>query len=149
MNNIYPPWWNQTITIYNRHEDKQSNLITWYKTVVENCFWKDTGNKIQIGDTTIETNDIICRIPKDTRFLPNYEWELKPNDIKGNFFTISVGDIIALGDIEDEIDEYTPDMRSNDFIGKHKALRGCLKVEQSSINTDGGRGSEHYYVKGV
>lgn len=149
MNNIYPPWWNSTITIYNRYEDKNTNIVRWYRTSIPNCFWKDAGNKVHIGNTTLETNDIICRIPKDNRFLPNYQWSVLPSDQKQDYFTLSVGDIIVLGDVEDEINEYASGMRSNDLVDKYKALQGCLKIEQTSINTDGGRGSEHYFVKGV
>lgn len=149
MNNIYPPWWNQTITIYNRYEDDHTNLVRWYKTIVSGCFYKDAGNKIQVGNTVIETNDIICRIRKDDRFLPNYEWNAKPADQKQDYFTLSVGDIIVLGEVADDIDEYHSGMRSNDIIDKYKALQGCFKIEQVADNTGGGRGSEHYYAKGV
>ena len=34
MNN-YPSWWDTTVTIYNRYEDPQTNLVSWHRHVVE------------------------------------------------------------------------------------------------------------------
>ena len=86
MNN-YPIWWDTTITIYNKFEDNQTSLIKWYRQVIPNCFWKAEGNKITIGNTTLETDNTICRIPENEKFLDKYLWITKPNDLMGNFFT--------------------------------------------------------------
>lgn len=148
MNN-YPSWWNTTITLYNRYEDPQTNVITWYRYVIKNAFWKYVGDKITIGKTVLETNDIICRIRKDDRFLERYEWLNTPNDLMENYFTLGQGDIIIKGEIDDEINEYTSGTRSSDLKKKYKALQGCMEVQEWSNNTGGGRGNEHYFVKGI
>lgn len=148
MNN-YPIWWDTTITIYNKYTDPQTQIIKWFKTVIDNCFWKYTGDKISIGATVIETNNIICRIPKNDKFLESYLWNDVPNDQMNQYFTLGVGDIIAKGNIEDEIDEYKSGKRSSDFIYKHKKLQGCMEIEEIAINVGAGRCNEHYYAKGV
>lgn len=145
----FPLWWDTTITIYNKYEDKQTQLIKWYRTVLNNCFWKYTGDKISVGNTVIETNDIICRIPQNSKFLENFEWLAVPNDLMQNYFTLNSGDIIVKGDISDEIDEYKSGKRSSDLIAKYKELQGCMEIEQTAINTGAGRCNPHYYVKGV
>ena len=168
--NIYPVWWDTTLTIYNKFTDPQTQVITWYKHVLTNCFWKYIGNKITIGETIIETNDTICRIPiqqsgeiavagigvvgvttagAGSLYLDRYIWESLPNDKMADFFTLGVGDIIIKGEVDDIIDEYTSGHRSSDIMAKYKRLQGCIMIEAFSINTGIGRNSEHYYVKGV
>lgn len=148
MNN-YPLWWDTTLTIYNKYEDPLTQLITWYKTTLDHCFWKYTGDKVAIGNTILETNNTICRIPQNPIFLERYEWEQLPTDQKPNFFTLGIGDLIFKGAIEDIIDEYHSPHRSNDIIAKYKNITGCITIERVAINVGVGRNNPHYYVKGV
>lgn len=145
----YPSWWDTSLTIYNKLEDQQTRVVTWYKTVISNCFWKYVGNKVNIGDVVMETNNIICRIPKDDRFLEKYQWLQLGNDAKSDYFTLGAGDIIIKGEVDDIVDEYTSGHRSTDLIKKYKALQGCMEVERTTIDTGIGRCCEHYYVVGV
>ena len=147
MNN-YPTWWNTTITVYNKFTDPQTKVVKWYKTVVTGAFWKYIHEKVTIGQTTLETNSIICRIRKDERFLEKYEWLQKPNDEMQNFFTLGKGDIIIKGEVDDEINEYQQGKRSTDLIAKYKELQGCMSIEECANNTGGGRGQEHYVARG-
>lgn len=148
MNN-YPSWWNIKVTIYNKFEDPQTNLVRWFKHSVDGTFWKYAGNKVVIGNTVLETKDIICRLRKDDKFLERHEWISLPNDKMADYFTLAQGDIIVKGDVEDEIDEYTSGRRSTDLKRKYKGLQGCLEIQEWANNTGGGRGNEHYYVKGI
>ena len=148
MNN-YPSWWDTTITIYNRHEDSQTNLVRWLRHKVDGAFWKYSGNKVVVGNTVLETKDIICRIRKDGAFLEKQDWVALPNDKMGNYFTLSQGDIIVKGDVQDTIDEYTSGRRSSDLKKKYKNLQGCIEIQEWANNTGGGRGNEHYFVKGI
>ena len=149
MGNFYPPWWSETVTIYNRYEDEQTHLISWYSHVVSGCFWKYVGEKISIGETIMETNNTICRIPENADYKPRYEWNELPNDEMSNYFTLGKDDIIVLGEVSDIIDEYTKGSRSTDLIAKYKKLQGCMTIEQYADNTGTGRGQKHYYVRGI
>lgn len=94
-------WWNQTITICNKLSGKDSatGLDTWKKTVLHNCFFKQetirniTGTSVSVGNT------VIARIPENPDYKPYSIWK---NDISDGF-TLSVGDYIFLGELEDEI----------------------------------------------
>lgn len=143
----YPEWWNTTITVFNKYEDPSSRLITWHKTVLHNCFWKYTGNKIVVGETTLETNTTLCRIPAHTAFLEKYQWN--ESDTRSEHFTLSPGDILIKGEVEEIIDEYASGQRTSDILTKYKKLQGCMVIEQFAINDSPGRGMEHYYVRGV
>ena len=145
----YPIWWDTTITIYNRYEDPQTQLISWFQTIVKECFWKYVGDKININQVVLETNNIICRIPKNDKFLEKYQWIQKPNDEMSNYFTIGPGDIIVKGEVQDTINEYQSGHRASDLLAKYKGLQGCMEVQEVSINTGVGRNNEHYLVKGI
>lgn len=149
MANNYPSWWNTTVTIYNRYEDTQTNLVTWFRHVVDGAFWKYSGNKVVIDKTVLETKDIICRLRKDDAFRERQDWINVPNDQMQNYFTLSQGDIIVRGEVEDTINEYVSGKRSSDLKKKYKSLQGCLEIQEWANNTGGGRGNEHYYVKGI
>lgn len=149
MSNHYPKWWNTTLTIYNRYEDPQTQYVRWYRYVIKNCFWKYSGNKITIDKVVLDTNNIICRIRVNENFLEKYEWINIPNDEMHKYFTLGQGDIIIKGEVEDEIDEYYSGKRSSDLKKKYKALQGCMEIQEFSVNTGGGRGNEHYYVRGI
>jgi hypothetical protein len=148
MNN-YPSWWNTTITIYNKYTDPQTQLVKWYRHKVDGAFWKYSGNKVVVGSTVLETKDIICRIRKDDSFKEKHEWINIPNDEMSQYFTLAQGDIIVKGEVDDEINEYTSGTRSTDLKKKYKNLQGCLEIQEWANNTGGGRGNEHYYVKGL
>lgn len=143
----YPEWWNATITVFNKYEDPTTRKITWHKTVLQNCFWKYTGNKIVVGETTLDTNTTICRIPVNPAFLENYQWTITED--KSDFFTLGVGDIIIRGEVDDEIDEYASGVRSSDILTKYRKRGECMVIDRSAINAGPGRGMEHYFVRGV
>ena len=154
--NKYPIWWDTTITIYNRHENPETGVITWYRKTIPNCFWKYVGNKVTFANyysstsaMVLETNDTICRIPENSKYLDNYNWVNIPNDRKGNYFTLKLGDIIIKGSVDDEINEYQTGHRSTDLIAKYKNLQGCIEITKYTDNTGIGRANKHYYVKGV
>lgn len=144
----YPIWWDTTITVYNQYKDPITKIISWYRTVINECFWKYTGNKVTVGSVELQTNTTICRIPKDDRFLQRYEWEALPNDQMADHFTLSPGDIIVKGEVTEEIDETQKGHRSTDFIAKYKKLQGCVEIQQWADNTGIGRNDKHYYVVG-
>ena len=148
MNNE-PIWWDTTITLYNKFIDPQTKVVTWYRYKLNNCFWKYIGNKVFINKVTISTNDVICRIPKNDNYLGNYIWKATPVETRGNYFTLSIGDIIVKGDVTDTINEYTTGQRSSDLLAKYKQLQGCIEIQQFTEDTGIGRCCEHYHIKGV
>lgn len=146
MNN-YPIWWNQTITVYNKFENPATRVITWYRTVLKNCFWKYREDKLTIGETSLETASTICRVPKNSLFKDKYDWEQSSD--REQYFTFGSGDIVVKGEVDDVISEYETGHRSSDLLTKYKKLQGCMTVHRCSINTGVGIGTEHYYVKGL
>lgn len=144
----FPAWWADTITIYNRYEDPQTNLITWTRTVLTKCFFKNANNKVTVGQTVIETNDIIVRIPRSDKYRDYATWVMLGNDVRGNYFTLHQGDIVVKGSVTDEINEYNKALNSNALLDKYKELGICLVIKNFEDNTGVGRGLKHYRVVG-
>ena len=144
----YPFWWDTTVTIYNRYEDPQTQVIHWFRHVIPGCFWKYTGDKITINEISIETNSTICRIPKQPNFIPKYQWINLPNDQMADKFTLGLKDIIVFGEVDDTIDEYIEGRRATDLLSKYEPLRGAIEVQEVIDNSGDGRNNPHYYVKG-
>ena len=149
-NSKYPSWWNTTLTIYNQFIDPTTEVISWFRTVITNCFWKYSGERVLINDVEVNTSTVICRIPESITYLSKYLWEQLPNDQKSSKFTVGRDDIIVLGEVDDEIDEYSRGLgiKSTDLLSKYSRLQGCMKVNVVVENIGGGRNNPHYYVAG-
>ena len=148
MNN-YPSWWDDTITLYNKYIEPGTKRVKWFRHVLTDCFYKHTVEKITVGKTTIDANVSVCRIRVSDDFIDKKSWMAMSDDEKALYFTLSGGDIIVADEIDFEIDEYTPGQRSSDLIKDNKEWPGCFTVEVVNINVGGGRGNEHYHVKGT
>lgn len=144
----YPIWWDTTITIYNKYTDPQTDLVTWFKTVITDCYWHLVGSKVTVGDTVIESKSIICRIPKDDKYLDKSIWITKPNDKMGNYFTLGQDDIIVKGECDFNINEYVSGHRSTDLLNKYRQYQQCMVVTECADNTGIGRNNEHYLARG-
>ena len=144
----FPVWWETTVTIYNKFVDAQTDLVHWYKTIVTDCFWQLSGTEVRVGETVLDSKIIVCRIPKDERFIEKQLWVQKPNDQKSNFFTLAQGDIIVKGESDFEIDEYVKGHRSSDLLGQYRNYQACMEITEYSNNTGAGRNNEHYLARG-
>ena len=150
MSNGYPIWWETTITIYNRYDAPTTDLVTWYKTVLTDCFWKASGDKVSIGQVTLDSKSVLCRIPKNASYMDKFEWEQldTTDEAKSDYFTLGIGDIIVKGECSETIDEYTQGQRSSDLLEKYRPYQRCMEIEDLAINIGKGRNNEHYYVRG-
>lgn len=147
MGNYYPTWWDKTLTLYNKYTASDGQ-VTWYRTVLESCFWKYTGEEVRVNDSTLSTKDTTCRIPNIQKvdYVPKDVWNGLED--KSNNFTLGRGDILVLGKVTDTISEYTRGQRSTDLLNKYKE-RGCVEINEYRDNTGGGRVNEHYFVRGI
>lgn len=144
----YPVWWETTITLFNKYTDPLTYVVKWYKTILPLCFWKSSNNRVTIGNTELQTNDVICRVRKSNKYKSKAEWVELPNDEMGEYFTFSEGDIIIIGDIPDEINEREKGKKSTEIIAKYKGLQACIVVKSFSDNTGAGRVYPHYFIDG-
>lgn len=140
----YPAWWNKTVTLYNRFEDDEG-AVKWYRTVLPGCFVKTVPALILSGNTGTEKPQTTVRIRKSENYVPPAEW--LNDESKRNFgFTVQNEDIIVIGNVTDDIDEYESGKRSDDFINKYKSA-GCITVKSFSVNDFGALA--HYKAVGI
>lgn len=144
----YPAWWADTITVYSKYENPITDMITWYRYKIDNCFMQQNSSVLMGNQVQYNTNNIVVRIPQQDNFKPYAEWINVPNAEMPNYFTINTGSIVIQGDIEDTIDEYTTGKRSTDLLNKYKGLVQCITVTSFSDNTGVGRVLPHYRVMG-
>lgn len=147
--NTYPSWWDTTITLYNKFINPDTKEIEWFSHVIENCFYKHTLEKITVGNTTIASDTTVCRIRVNDLFINKTDWNQLTGDQKKEQFTLAVGDIIVAGKVDFDVDEYKKDQRSSDLVNTYKEWPGCFTIESVNINVGGGRGNEHYHVRGT
>lgn len=146
--NVYGDWWDKTITLFNKVVDNNGK-IKWYSHIIPECFYKHTVEKITTGGTTISSDVSICRIKVNANFVPKREYDTLSEEEKQTCFTLTGGDIVVPEGIDFELNEYSAGHRSSDLMKQYKAYPGCFTIESVSINVGGGRGNEHYKVKGV
>lgn len=147
--NTYPSWWDDKITLYNKFIDPTTKKTKWFRHVISDCFYKHTIEKITVGKTTIDSNVSICRIRVSDDFVDRKTWIDLDDTEKAEKFTLGAGDIIVADEIDFEIDEYTNGKRSSDLIKENTEWPGCFTIETVNINVGGGRGNEHYHVRGT
>lgn len=145
MNKV-PSWWDSRVTIYNKYEDSSTGIIKWYRTVQSNCFWKNVYSLVNSNSVEIETDNITCRIPTSSKFMEKLKWNERED--KSSRFTLAPGDIIVLGKVDDEIDEYTKGKRSSDLLIKY-GYKGCMTIKNVTVNNYSGSSLSHYHVVGV
>lgn len=145
----YPIWWDSGLTLYNKYTDPQTQIITWRRTVLQGCFVKSAGATVSVGNTVIETDDVLIRIRQSPKYKSKKDYISMPNDLMSNYFTLGVGDIIVFGEVDDTINEYSSGHRSSDLVAKYKELDGCIEIKQIADNTGIGRCNPHYFVRGI
>ncbi len=142
----YPIWWDTTVTIYNQFIDTQTSVVTWRRHVFNQCFWKQSGQTVKLGEVTIQTGGVTCRIPEQENFLQPYDWTTLPNDKMDSYFTLAPDDIVVRGEVDDTIDEYTKGHRASDFLTKY--ANQCFRIKTVAVNTGVGRNNPHYLITG-
>lgn len=101
------PFAADTITIYNKYEGKDAltgkTFTQYLRTVLHNCTWGKSDAVMTVGSVTVGSDDYRVQIPEDDAFLDYWEWAKQPNDLMGEYFTVSPGDVVVRGEVEDEI----------------------------------------------
>lgn len=93
--------YNQTITILNKCKQQDSNTTTdlWYKTVLHDAAWYSKVERTVSGSTVAIGSYISVLIPYHAEFMDYKEWKLLED--KSVNYTISAGDYVILGEIEE------------------------------------------------
>ena len=113
-----------TITLY-RNQGSE-----WKRSVLRNCFWKSNISVIQNGTNASQVNTYTVRIPEESAGK--------------NFGSVSVGDIVVLGDCRDIIATKSPNTATEVML---RNKPNAFKVSAFSDNT-GHLMDKHYRLGG-
>lgn len=108
------PTFIHTITLFNKFEDKSSGrtVAKWKKTVLHNCYFGTVQGESQSSNMISENDTFICRIPKNNAYTKAFK------GLPGTF-TLSIGDIIVNGHIEEDIKDISGS-RPTDILNRYK-----------------------------
>ena len=143
---MYPPWWNDTVTLYNR-KVVNGNVVTWKRTVLAGCYFDRVAERIRStsGAVTLQHSDkLMVRIPQSSNFVSKAVWDSTTPD--ANAFTLSPEDIVVFGEVSDVIEEYQASHRSTDLVNRYKDS-GVFVIQAVNINTK--LESPHYFCEGA
>lgn len=100
--------YNQKITILNklRQSDSGSGIDEWYKTSIDGVAWYKKSISSMQGSTAVMATTYKILIPfvvteNTNTFLAYKDWVKTAGS--GSSFTLSLGDYIVLGDVEEEV----------------------------------------------
>jgi hypothetical protein len=99
LENIY----NQKVTILNklRREDNDKHTDLWFKHTIDNVVWyTDSARSAGAHDVFIGSY-ITILIPFNESYRNYADWKTLTN--KDDYFTVSVGDYIIMGDVEEDV----------------------------------------------
>lgn len=139
-----PFYWDETITVFNKSENKETGLITWYKHILQNCFWKESNNEVSVGNVKLQSNGHIVRIPHSPLYVSPTSWNNLPNDTKAAKFTLQTGDILLKGTTDFVVDEMQAGSRMNDLIAQYEYNLCTIKSVNENIKLP----NAHYFVRG-
>lgn len=99
LNNIY----NQKVTILNKlkRSDSTNNIDEWHKMVISDAAWYAQVQRTVQNSSVAIGSYIVCLIPYHKEFLAYSDW--KQEGQQEGHYTISSGDYIVLGEIEEEV----------------------------------------------
>lgn len=121
----FPRWWTDSVTIYHRTES--NSRVAWVRHTAAGCYFRIRGGVSYGQEYGRGGWPCICRLP--------------PPD-----FAVSPGDIIVLGNVRDDIDEYQAGKRSADILAAHAGQ--CFTVRETRDNTHAGTSFPHLYAGG-
>lgn len=140
------PNYNQTITLYNclKAADNPGKKDIWYRTVLEDCFYKAIVSRTESGKEIGMSNTYTVRIPQSVQYKHYYEWIGLPDTERGQYFTVHMDDIVVCDECLDEITGITGSA-ATDILRRYKP--DAFKITAFSDNTSF-IADKHYRIGG-
>lgn len=134
------PTFDHTITILNKlnGRDSHDRMDKWKKTTLHLCSWTSQSVRTMSGASVLMGSSFIVRIPKSAEFKPYNVWKA---DMNG--WTVSLGDYVVKGEIEEEVTAQTVQQ----IVNQHRPNAFEVRVFQDATGVI--EALEHYRVEGV
>ena len=135
-----------TVTLYNRIETTDVNgrtKISWKCTVLSGCFWTRKTVRSLVNGVAQLGETLKCRINASPAYADPASWQTLED--RTDRFTLSTGDIIVYGAVQDEIG----DNFSESALRQKYARQGCMTVTVAKDFSFQGSPVPHYAAEGV
>lgn len=118
------------ITLLNRLQKKDSitGLDIWYKTVITDCEYKKERITDMNGTTVAMGTQFTILIPFTSKYLPYRQW--KKLEDKTGYYTLSMKDVIVLGDVEGDVNPSNIISIKNDYSPDSCDIQSIEQVAQ-------------------
>lgn len=100
LKNIYK----ERITLFNKlkRKDSLTNVDIWYKTILDDVVWYRSTERDVLANGVAIGDYITILVPFNESYIPYNEWKVK--NMQTEHYTISVGDYVVKGEVDDNID---------------------------------------------
>ena len=125
-----------TITLFNclkASDSLEKKEDIWYRTILHECFYKATIERVESGGMLGMDNAYTVRIPESDRYLPYREWAALSEKERSAYFTIHMDDIILYAERTDEEVSRSAGRTAAEVIRRNKP--DAFRVKAFSDNT--------------
>ena len=135
-----------TITIWNRYRNKQTNKDEWTRHVLSHCSWecKIESSVTDKGAVVAGAYSVLIAAHPDYRDY--LTWKNLPQDERARCFTLNTGDLVALGEIAMEITGVEP-YREADVLSE--LIPNAFQLKAFADESEPHKMGRHYLVEGV
>lgn len=127
----YPPWWNQTVTLYNKCTE--DGKLRYYRHVISRCALthtvvttNDSGNAAEVSENTL-------RVRKDRRYIAPCAYDAFGSADKAVYFTFRAGDIVFDGVVNAQMED-EPGKRPGDILKQYRGFVVRNAADNSASN---------------
>lgn len=117
--NTYPPWWVDTVTLYNKVT--ADGKILYYRHVFEDCFIAFEENEKSDSGNSGEGLTATVRIRANDKYLPSKGYADSGEAVQKTYFTVTPGDVIFVGTVDDEMADESG-KRPHDLLEKYEGF---------------------------
>jgi hypothetical protein len=136
----------QFVTVWNRYKDPATQKDCWVRHVIPGCRWESDSIKNTNGTTAVLASVYELLVEQNAAYRPHRDWIALPADQKVVFFTLKVGDLVALGEHTTEITGTAPYTETQ---VKESLLPEAFTIKRVSDLTAGYKQAPHYEIMGV
>lgn len=135
-----------TVTIWNRWRNPDTSKDEWYRHVINRCTWDVKIVRALVGDGAAIASTYNVRIEENASYRDRRAWEDLNADGKVEFFTLSPGDLAALGNADFEITGMKPYTESD---AKKKFAPDIFTIRAVKDNAKPYMMGRHYRIEGA
>ena len=135
-----------TITIWNRYRNKQTNKDEWTRHTTSNASWECKIESSVTDKGAVVAGAYSVLIAEHPDYRDHLTWKNMSPEDRARHFTLNTGDLVALGEIDLEITGVEP-YREADV--RTELIPNAFQIKAFADESEPHKMGRHYYVSGV